>query len=66
MKWVTLVRELDRIERALDRYEHGMYADLSIEYIANKISWLWKFRHISEDKMNELCDRVIAINTGRK
>ena len=55
-KWIA------RVEDALTRHENYQRCDLSVSWIANRIEWLWKFRYISAEKMNELCDRVIALN----
>lgn len=59
-------RKVERIEKSLTRLENNQYCDLSIEYIISQIEWLWKFRYISHDKMEELADRVINIFEGEK
>ena len=57
----TIKKKVKRITCALDHIEKGMYTDVSTEWIINQIAWLWKFRCISHDEMNQLADRVIHI-----
>ena len=57
----TIKKKVKRITRALDHIEKGMYADMSVELIADQINWLWKFRYISHEEMSMLADRVIHI-----
>lgn len=45
----------------LHRLETGRYTGLDIYWCGSTIDWLWKFRKITEDEKNSLCDRVIAI-----
>ena len=54
-------KKVNRLEKALDRLEKNQYSELSLDYISNQISWLWKFRYITHDKMEELADRVINL-----
>ena len=52
----------NEIDQALKSYEDCKpYHPKSIDWICDRIDWCWKFRHISEDQMQELADRVIAI-----
>ncbi len=54
-----------RINEALLSYEtFKPYHPLSIDWICDRIDWCWKFRHITEQQMNELCDRIVAVMDG--
>lgn len=51
-----------QIDDALESYEnHKPWHDKSIDWIADRIDWCWKFRKITEDQMGELANRVIKI-----
>ncbi len=50
------------IDKALKSYEeYKPYHDKGIDWICDRISWCWKFRHITEGQMNKLADRAIAV-----
>ena len=50
----------------LDRLEQGKYTSgLDIHWCCDTISWLWKWRKITEEEMNLLCDRAISIMKQR-
>ena len=50
------------IDKALQSYEKLMsYHDKSIEWITDRIDWCWKFRHITEIQMEDLCKRACYI-----
>lgn len=49
----------------LDRLERGMYTGgLDVYWCGNSITWLWKFRKITAEEKDALCDRVIALCKG--
>lgn len=55
---------MKRHELLLDtlyRLETGRYTGPDIYWCGQTIDWLWRFRKITEDEKNSLCDRVIAI-----
>lgn len=55
----------DEIDKALRSYEnYKPYHDKKIEWISNRITWCWKWRKITKEQMEELCDRVINILEG--
>ena len=55
----------DEIDKALRSYEdYKPYHDKKIEWISNRITWCWKWRKITKEQMDELCDRVINILEG--
>lgn len=50
------------IDKALQSYEnYKPYHTHNIEWISNRISWCWKWRKITKEQMEELCDRTIKV-----
>ena len=49
------------IDKALKEHEQGKYAQHEISWITDRISWCYKFKHISHIQMSSLCDRAIAV-----
>lgn len=47
--------------KTLDRLERGLWTAVDIHWCSDTITWLWKWRKITEEEMNVLCNRVIAI-----
>lgn len=47
----------------IKRYENFKYVprELSIGWCCDCIDWLWKWRKITEEEMEILCNRMIAI-----
>ena len=45
----------------IERYENCQYVDLSIRWCCDSIAWLWKWRKITAEEKDSLCDRMIAI-----
>lgn len=47
----------------IDRYENFKYVprELSISWCNDSICWLWKWRKISREEMESLCERMIAV-----
>lgn len=59
---MTTNKFYNEIDKALYTYENFKpYHAKSIEWISDRISWCWKWKKISEDQMEELCERVINI-----
>jgi len=55
------------INKALISYEqYKPYHTHKIEWITNRIDWCWRWRKITEEQMNELVDRVIAVMEQQK
>ena len=51
--------------KAIERLEQGKYTGgLDIDWCCDSITWLWKWRKITEEEMESLCDRMIAIMEG--
>lgn len=46
------------INEALTRLEKGYYTTRSLDWCISHIDWAWKWRKITEQQKNELCDRV--------
>ena len=52
----------DEIERAIKSYEENKpYHIFSLDDIANKIDWCWKWRKITKTQMENFADRVTAL-----
>ena len=55
------------IDKALQSYEnYKPYHPHKIEWISDRISWCWKWKKITKEQMEELCDRLIAVLEGMK
>lgn len=50
----------------LDKLEQGKYTGLDAHWCCTTIDWLWKWRKITEDELNSLCYRVIALMSGKE
>lgn len=50
----------------LDKLEQGKYTGLDAHWCCKTIDWLWKWRKITEDELNSLCYRVIALMSGKE
>ena len=52
----------NEIDEALQSYEnYKPYHTRNIEWISNRVSWCWKWRKITKEQMEELCDRMIKV-----
>ena len=52
-----------QIDKALKEYEeYRPYPQHSMEWICDRITWCWKFRHITHKQMTEFADRAVAAN----
>lgn len=49
------------IDSELQRFEAFIRPSKGISWCANRIDWCWKFRKITSQQKDELCDRVIAL-----
>jgi len=50
------------IDNAIKSYEeYKSWHDRKIEWISDRICWCWKFKHITKEQMESLCDRVCNI-----
>ena len=50
------------IDNALQSYEYYKpYHLRSLEWICNRIDWCWKWKKITEQEKDELCNRVIVV-----
>jgi len=54
-------RKLARIEESLDRIELGKYADLSLSYCADYITWCAEFRKVPKSVWGPICERITRI-----
>ena len=52
----------DEIDKTLQSYEdYKPYHTRKIEWITNRISWRWKWKKISKEQMEVLCERATKI-----
>lgn len=51
-------KEYIKIDTALRRLETYKYPIHTIEWCADRIDWAWRWRKITHEEMQELCDRV--------
>ena len=52
----------EEINTALLSYEENKpYHTRNMEWICNRIDWCWKFRHITEEEMEELSNRACKV-----
>lgn len=52
----------DEIDRALKTYEeHKSYHIKTLDWIANRIDWCWKWKKINKEQMEELADRITKL-----
>lgn len=47
----------------IERYENFKYVprELSIDWCCDSIAWLWKWRKITAEEKDSLCERMISI-----
>lgn len=51
-----------KIDKALKSYEeYKPYHQYSMEWIADRINWCWKWKKITKEEMEELAVRATAI-----
>lgn len=49
----------------LDRLERGQYTgSLDVYWCGDSIAWLWKWKKITAEEKDALCERVIALCNG--
>lgn len=46
---------------SIEKYEAGKPCNISFHWCSNTITWLWKWRKITEDEMKSLCNRMINV-----
>lgn len=50
------------IDKAIISYEECKpWHTHDIDWICNRIDWCWKFRHITEQQMDELVNRICEV-----
>lgn len=50
------------IDKELKSYEENKsYHTKTLDWIANRIEWCHKWKHITEKQCDELCDRMIIL-----
>ena len=51
----------EKIDKALSQHERRGYYERSLDSIASYIDWAWKWRKITAEQKDEVCDRIIAL-----
>jgi hypothetical protein len=52
-------KEIDEVLKTYEEYKP--YHDRDIDWAANRISWAWKWKKITEEQMEELAERATKI-----
>jgi len=50
-----------QLQSELDRMTAGKYSPYSICDLTDKISWMWKWRKITEEEKNSMVEQAISI-----
>ena len=50
-----------QLQTELDRMTAGKYSPYNISYLTDKISWMWKWRKITEEEKNSMVEQAINI-----
>lgn len=50
-----------QLNRWVSQYENYGFKEVSSDIITNKICWCWKFRKITREQMEELCNRMTDV-----
>lgn len=50
-----------QLNRWVSQYEKPGVREVSSDTITNKICWCWKFRKITKEQMEELCNRMTEV-----
>ena len=45
----------------IEKLERREYTGFDTYWCANTINWLWKWKNITKEEMESLCDRVVAV-----
>lgn len=51
----------EQVQKELDRMSNGQYSSFTVGQLADKVSWLWKWRKITHEEMEMMCLQVINI-----
>ena len=60
----TLDWKIEQVNQRLNYYEThelGIAGMCDMQRVADTIAWLWKFRHISEEQMEQMTERATRI-----
>lgn len=64
VKQSTIDRKIKQIKETVYQNAFGVVGALSIEWCIDTLAWLWKFKHISKEQFDELCDLIISYQEG--
>ena len=51
----------EKIDKVLREHENYKYATRSLDSLSGYIDWAWKFRKITQEQKDEVCDRICAL-----
>ena len=51
----------EKIDKVLREHENYKYATRSLDNLSEYIDWAWKFRKITPEQKDEVCDRICAL-----
>ena len=50
-----------QLDGGVRMFEQCGYCPVKIEVVTDKIVWCWKWKKITEQQKNELCDRMVEV-----
>lgn len=60
--WYFMNKYEEQLEKAIRSYEeYRPYHQYTVEWICNRIDWCWKWRKISENKMEDFANRIVKV-----
>lgn len=55
-------KRYELLVETIDKLERGVWTgSLDVHWCCDSITWLWKWKKITEDQKNSLCDRMIEL-----
>lgn len=55
-------KRYDLLIETIDKLERDVWTgSLDVHWCCNSITWLWKWKKITEEQKNSLCDRIIEL-----
>ena len=58
---MNIKKLVSELEKSIERLENGLYPLHSSSWCSNRIAWLYKFKYISKNQMENFCDRMVEI-----
>ena len=51
----------EKIDKVLREHENHKYSSRSLDSLADYIDWSWRWRKITPEQKDEVCDRICAL-----